>query len=232
MSNYLLIIGIIPIIALYFNNMDFRTLIKDYANAPITRHLILDVLKDYSRPNDKISELIKAEQLISVKKGLYITGPKIDLPQPESFLIANHLRGPSYVSVESALSYWGLIPERTYEISSATLKTSKKYTTPVGRFSYKQLPLPYYALGIERVELVPQQFVLIASPEKALCDKIILTPKINLRSIVQTRAFLIEDLRMDEAALQKLAIEKIDSWLVDAPKRSSLQLLVNTLKEL
>jgi uncharacterized UBP type Zn finger protein len=73
---------------------------------------------------------------------------------------------------------------------------------------------------------------LIASPEKAICDKIILTPNINLRSIVQTKAFLIEDLRMDEAALRKLAIEKIDSWLVDAPKRSSLQLLVNTLKEL
>ena len=142
------------------------------------------------------------------------------------------MRGPSYVSVESALSYWGLIPERTYEISSATVKTSKKYTSPVGRYSYKQLPLPYYAFGIERVELVPHQFALIASPEKAICDKIILTPNINLRSIVQTKAFLIEDLRMDEAALQKLAIEKIDSWLVDAPKRSSLQLLVNTLKEL
>ena len=212
--------------------MDFRMMIKDYANAPITRHLILDLLKDYSRPNDKISELIKAGELISVKKGLYITGPEIDLPRPESFLIANHLRGPSYVSVESALSYWGLIPERAYEISSVTVKTSKKYTTPAGRYTYMQLPLPYYTFGIQSVELAPQQFALIASPEKAICDKIILTSKVNLRSIVQTKAFLLENLRMDADELHKLDQEMIDSWLEDAPKRNSLKMLINTLRVL
>lgn len=212
--------------------MDFKTMIKNYANAPISRHLILDLLKDYSRPNDKISELIKTGELLSVKRGLYTIGSEIDLPQPESFLIANHLRGPSYVSIESALSFWGLIPERTYEISSATVKTAKKFISPVGRFTYMQLPLPYYAFGIQRVELVPQQFALIASPEKAICDKIILTSKINLRSIVQTKAFLIEDLRMDVERLNKLDVGMIDSWLDEAPKRNSLKMLINTLREL
>lgn len=230
MLKLLHIIGIIPIFTYYIDSMDFRMLIKNYANAPITRHLILDLLKDYSRPNDKISELIKAGSLISVKKGLYITGPEMDLPQPESFLVANHLRGPSYVSVESALSYWGLIPERTYEISSVTVKTSKKYTTPAGRYTYTQLPLPYYTFGIQRVELVPQQFALIASPEKAICDKIILTSKVNLRSIVQTKAFLLDDLRIDEDELRTLDIAMIGSWLEDAPKKNSLKMLINTLR--
>ena len=55
----------------------------------------------------------------------------MDLPSPEPFLIANHLRGPSYVSLEAALFYWNLIPERIYEISSATIKTSKTYKTQI-----------------------------------------------------------------------------------------------------
>lgn len=108
--------------------MDFARLIKDYTSAPLTRHLLLEILREYKRPNDKISELIKNGELVSLRRGLYVLGPKTDLPMPESFLIANHLRGPSYVSLETALSYWGFIPERTYEISSITVKPSKNIT--------------------------------------------------------------------------------------------------------
>ena len=85
-------------------------------------------LDEYNRPNDKISEMLKSGDLTSLRRGLYVPGPELDLPSPDVFLIANHLRGPSYVSLESALSYWGLIPERVFEISSVTLKTSKVYT--------------------------------------------------------------------------------------------------------
>jgi hypothetical protein len=192
----------------------------------------LDLLKDYNRPNDKISELIKNEELVSVKRGLYLVGNTLDLPKPESFLVANHLRGPSYVSIESALSYFGLIPERTYEISSVTTKTSKKYRTPAGRFSYSHLPLPYYSFGIQYVEIASKQFVLIASPEKAICDKIILTSKINLRSTIQVKSFLIEDLRMDIDDLRNLNVKMIELWLDDAPKKNSLKMLINTIREL
>lgn len=86
--------------------MNFRLKIKEFAHAPIHRHQILEVLKDYKRPSDKISELIKNGELISLKKGLYIVGPTTNLRPPEPLLIANHLRGPSYISIESALSYW------------------------------------------------------------------------------------------------------------------------------
>jgi hypothetical protein len=78
--------------------MNFRTIIKEYAETPISRHLILELLSEYKSPNHKISELLKSKELISIRRGLYITGPKMDLPSPEPFLIANHLRGPSYVS--------------------------------------------------------------------------------------------------------------------------------------
>lgn len=212
--------------------MDFRKIIKEYAEAPISRHLILELLSDYQSPNDKISELLKSKELISIRRGLYITGPKMDLPTPEPFLIANHLRGPSYVSLESALSYWNMIPERAYEISSVTIKTSKVYKTPVGRFSYRHLNVPYYSYGIKIIEYSPKQSMLVASPEKALCDKVVLTPKIYLRSIKRTREFLMEDLRMDSEVLSTLDTKVMELWIKKAPKKSSLKMLIKTLIEL
>ena len=212
--------------------MDFRTMIKEYTEAPISRHLILELLRDYQSPNDKISELLKSKELISIRRGLYIIGTKMDLPSPEPFLIANHLRGPSYVSLESALSYWNMIPERTYEISSVTIKTSKLYKTPVGRFSYNQLKIPYYSYGIKNIDYSPKQTMLVASPEKALCDKIVVTPKIYLRSIKQTREFLMEDLRMDSEVLSTLDTKIMELWIKNAPKKSSLKMLIKTLIEL
>lgn len=207
-------------------------MIKEYAEIPISRHLILELLSEYQRPNDKISELLKSKALISIKRGLYITGHKMDLPSPEPFLIANHLRGPSYISLESAMSYWNMIPERAYEISSVTIKTSKKYKNQVGRFSYQQLKTPYYSYGLRNIESSPKQTMLIASPEKALCDKVVLTPKINLRSIKQTREFLIDDLRIDSEVLSTLDTEAIELWVKNAPKKSSLEMLIKTLIEL
>jgi len=212
--------------------MNFRTVIKEYAEAPITRHIILELLSDYQSPNDKISELLKSKELISIRRGLYITGPKMDLTTPEPFLIANHLRGPSYVSLESALSYWNMIPERAYEISSVTRKTSKLYKTPVGRFSYQQLKIPYYSYGIKNIKYSPKQTMLVASPEKALCDKVVLTPKIYLRSIKQTREFLLEDLRMNSEVLGTLDTKVMELWIKNAPKKSSLKMLIKTLIEL
>ena len=212
--------------------MDFRSMIREYAETPISRHLILDLLRDYKRPNDKISELLKSKELISIRRGLYMTGPRLDLPTPEPFLIANHLRGPSYVSLESALSYWNMIPEKVYEISSVTIKTSKLYKTPVGRFSYKQLKPPYYSYGIKNIEHSPKQTMLIASPEKALCDKVVLTPKIYLRTIKQTEDFLMEDLRMDSETLSTLDTSVMELWIEHAPKKSSLEMLIKTLIKL
>ena len=212
--------------------MDFRTKIKEYAETPISRHLILELLSEYQSPNDKISELLKSKELISIRRGLYITGPKMDLPSPVPFLIANHLRGPSYVSLESALSYWNMIPERAYEISSVTIKTSKKYKNKIGRFSFQQLKTPYYSYGIRSIDSSPKQTMLIASPEKALCDKVVLTPKINLRSIKQTREFLMDDLRIDSEVLSTLDTDIMELWVKNAPKKSSLEMLIKTLIEL
>lgn len=212
--------------------MSFRKDIQDYVQTPLTHQIVSDVLANYNRPNDKISDLVRSGLLISLRRGLYVPGPELDLPLPHSFLIANHLRGPSYISLETALSHWEMIPERVYEINSITLKTSRVYDTPIGRFTYRHLNFPYYSFGLKHVEVGTDQFVLMASPEKAICDKIITTAGITLRSQSQTLAFLIEDMRMEETILADLDIQTINSWIKNAPKASSLQMLVKTIQTL
>lgn len=206
--------------------------LKKFEEEPITRQMILSVLKDYKRPNDKISELVKSGILTIIKNGLYIPGSNTEILKPEPFLISNHLWGPSYVSLDAALSYWGFIPERVYEITAVTLKKSKIYNTKAGRFSYKTAPLPYYSFGIINEALSAKQTILIACPEKALCDKIIMTPGVLLRSISQTLDFLVNDLRIDEDQLSTLDTEKIATWIPDAPKNSSLKIFIKALQSL
>ena len=212
--------------------MEFQQAIKQYDEEPITRQALLQVLKEYKRPFDKISELIKQEKLIPVKRGIFVAGTNLGILQPDRFLLANHISGPSYVSLESALSHWGLIPERVFETVSVTMKRSKYYRTAVGRFTYLHAPLPYYSFGIRHIQLTSRQHALIASPAKALCDKIIMTPGINLRSTKQTREFLLDDLRIERQSLQQMNIREIETWLKDAPKRQSLIMLTKTLREL
>lgn len=209
--------------------MSFRELIAHYAEEPLTRQIILYVLRNYKRPNDKINELVKKGILTTLKKGLYLPGPRLNIQRPEPFLIANHLWGPSYVSLESALSHWDFIPERVYEISSVTIKNTKTYKTDIGRFSYQHLRAPYYSFGIRSVSLTSKQVALIASPEKALCDKVIMTAGILLRSTKQVKAFLIEDMRLDEDKLRELNLEEMSSWLECAPKVTSLEMLIKAL---
>jgi hypothetical protein len=212
--------------------MIIQQAIRKYEGQPLTRQILLDLLKDYKRPNDKISELVKQQVLISVKKGIFIPGNEAHIRQPEPFLLANHLWGPSYVSMEAALSFWGFIPELVFEISSATITRSRTYHTPVGRYSYIHLPLPYFSFGQQSLEIAENQVVLIASPEKAICDKIITTSGLVFRSSVQMMEWMIEDMRMEKDMLRTLQANKISKWLKDSPKRRSLELLVKVLQSL
>lgn len=210
--------------------MDFQEVIQPFSEGPLTKQILLSVLRDYRRPYDKINELTHQGYLLPIKRGLFIAGPKLRLTRPDPFLLANHLYGPSYVSLESALAYWGMIPEKVMETVSVTTKFAKKYDTPIGRFTYIHMLPPYYAFGIQQVTLTERQQVLMASPEKALCDKIITTSGILLRSKKQTMDLLLEDLRLSETALKELRFDLIEDWSMKAPKQSSIEILAKTLR--
>ena len=157
-------------------------------------------------------------------------GPGISSPHPELFLIANHLYGPSYVTAESALSYWGLIPEKVTSVTSATVRKNTVFNTDLGDFYYAHVSDVAYGIGIVQVQLTPKQTVLLASPEKALCDVILQTSGLQLRSVSQTMAFLEEDLRIDQQALTTLDDTVITQCALSGAKTTSLLVLSKTIQ--
>ena len=181
---------------------------------------LLFLLKKYRRPRDKITELIKKQEIIRVKKGLYLNTEK--LPQQNLMALANLVYGPSYLSKEYALSYHGLIPERVYEFTSMTSGKSKTFQTPVGRFSYQSVEIPYYVEAIERRENSTGSAYLIATPEKALCDLIYYKhfPKAD-----EFKSYL-SGLRIEIENLKTPIIKK----LAKISKRRSLELLYEVLE--
>ncbi|MEJ5993157.1 MAG: hypothetical protein EOO20_20310 [Chryseobacterium sp.] len=212
--------------------MDIRTALKDISSQPLTHQLLASLLKDYRRPNDKILSL-KADGLIEpIKKGLYIAGRSLGTERPESALLANHILGPSYLSMESALAHYGLIPEKVFAVTSMTTKSSRKYQTSIGLYTYTNLQLPFYAFGLATVNLSKDQQAIIAIPEKALCDKIATTAGITLRSQSAARDYVFGNLRMEEEDLAKFDLNAMLSWLENAPKRESLEMLIKMIEKI
>lgn len=158
---------------------------------------LISALADYQAPRQKIHELLKTGVITRVKKGLYVFGPRYNRAPICLEVLANLIYGPSYLSLEYALSYHGLIPERVVELTSVTTKRSRIFETPVGRFSYRYLAATKYSLGVCRVVSDPKHPFLIASPEKALCDYVTLTPSVELKTREQAHEFLAADLRIE-----------------------------------
>ena len=212
--------------------MEIAQLIGKHFDQPLPHQLLMSWLKGYKRPNDKIQGLKVKGILEPLKKGLYIAGPMVTDKRPNNFLVANHLLGPSYVSLETALSNHGLIPERVYEIASITTKASRSFKTVLGMFTYTRLSVPYYSFGLQMLRLPSNQYTMIASPEKALCDKIVTTSGLTLRSISNAHDLLLEDMRMDESVLKDLNTIMIREWIPDSPKKESLLMIVKMIEQL
>ena len=165
---------------------------------------LLNFLKNYSRPRDKISNLIRKGVIIRVKKGLYVLGERYRKRPYSKELLANLIYGPSYISLEYALHYYGMIPERTFAVTSVTTGRSKRFMTPLGLFIYRSIPLSAYRFSVTRIKIDDEKAFLMATPEKAICDKIREDRGIKLRSLKDMREYLTESLRIDIAGLKIL----------------------------
>lgn len=171
---------------------------------------LMGALAGYARPRDKVTDLLAKGVIIRVKKGLYIFGEKWRRKPFSREVLANLLYGPSCVSLDYALHYHGLTPERVEAVTSVTLKRGWRFITPVGLFLYSNVPEAGFAVGLGRVELEDGRAFLIAAPEKALADKLRQGRGLGLRTQKECLAYLVEDLRIEEAALREL-----DAGLLD-----------------
>ena len=151
-----------------------------------------------TQQNMTIHRMIKAGEIVRVKRGLYVFGQAYQKQALSMFSLGNLVYGPSYVSLESALSFYGLIPEFVPVVTSAITKNTKKFKTTIGSFNYRKIPTEVFPIGVHAHEGQSGNF-LIAIKEKALLDKIYLDgPRVDLAR------FTIESLRMEIEDLQAL----------------------------
>ena len=200
--------------------MDIIEIRKRLSHPIVTHQQLKEVLMgNVSNINAKIAYMVNKGELIRLKKGLYVLGDEYRTTPVDMLALANTLYAPSYVSYDYALSHYGLVPERVYEITSATLHLKKEFDTPLGRFTYKPVPLQAYAIGIDWLYDDVNGGKLIATPEKALCDKIRSDRGIGRLSQQKLREYLELDLRIDMDMLYMMNAELIDA--IAAAYRSS-----------
>ncbi|MCK4761366.1 MAG: hypothetical protein KAW12_04140 [Candidatus Aminicenantes bacterium] len=171
---------------------------------PFDYTFLMNLLENYNSPRDKISRMIKKKEIIQVKKGLYAASPEFGA-QIDLKVLANLIYGPSYISLEYALSYWGLIPEKVAEVTSMTNKRNKVFDTPLGFFSYKYLENSKFSTGIERISEASGAF-LIAAKEKALCDRLALVKELETGDMAE---FLEAEMRLDMTELDHFDVELV-----------------------
>ena len=164
----------------------------------ITNEIAKGNLSEYSNKNNKISRDIKDGKLFKIITGLYETNPNTP-----AYLLAGSIYGPSYISFEYALSSYGLIPERVETVPCATTqkKKTKQYITDFGTFTYRDIPISAYSKEVI-LKVEGEYSYQIASPEKALCDKLYTLKTMN--NYQELENMLFKDLRIDEIEFQKL----------------------------
>ena len=185
-------------------------------------------LRGYARPRDRVTTLLRQRVIIRVKKGLYIFGPTYRRAPYSREVLANLISGPSCISLEYALSYYGLIPERVETVTSATTGKRRAFDTPVGRFTYWPVPERVFSMGIERVETGDGRAFLIAGRERAICDVVMHRRGLEIRTPGQLGTWLADDLRVDTDGFAALDAALV-SDIADAWRSARLRLLAQLL---
>lgn len=197
---------------------------------PVDYAVLRSLFSDYRSPRNKIANLEQAGKIIRLKRGMYVVSPRVSRQLLSVELVANHIYGPSYVSMESALRYYGLIPEQVYTIRSMTPNRSKDFENQIGKFEYITVNENYYSIGIKQQTVENKYTFLIATPEKALCDMISATPLLRIQSEKALAAYLEEDLRFDMSALENMGTSIVKECINTGKKKGVLKLLLKLLQ--
>lgn len=151
--------------------MNFQLFKNKFCRYPFIR--TKDILFTSEEPvqsmRNQISRWEKKGLLLKIKKGMYILNENDRKVFPSRFFFANQIIWPSYVSLESALSYYGLIPERVEDVTSVTTKKTSSFNAPLGEFVYRHLKTEAFK-GYRSFKDEAGLEIFIAEPEKAVVD--------------------------------------------------------------
>jgi predicted transcriptional regulator of viral defense system len=190
--------------------MKFDELLDIVGDEPIfTTGMLLAGNVKRADVHKQLSRWVKAGKLLQFRRGVYAFEKKRRAKRIDHFVVANLLYRDSYVSCQSALSYYGLIPEYVPVTVSICRRHPKTIHTPIGKFMYRHIG-PFFYSDFSITEVAPAQHARIATPEKALLDMLYLHPGSD--SIDYLRELRLEDVdgKIDIARLKQLA-EKSES---------------------
>jgi hypothetical protein len=153
-----------------------------------------------------LKRAMNAGEVLRIRSGLYCLAPRYLSAKPNPLVLAERIYGPSYISLETALSYHGWIPEAAYAVTSASLPRSTEFDTPVGLFTYTRVPQHTFLADVQRVETGrSSESFLLASPLKAVADYVYVH-KCNWT----TARPLFESLRIEEDCLAETSPESMN----------------------
>lgn len=177
-------------------------LIAELGREEFPRSLLVEVLsrRGYLRPQDCIASLAAKKVVQRISREWFVLGPLWRSRSLHVRWLANQLLLPSTLSLEYALQFHGLIPESAETFTSVTPRRSREYRSPAGTFTYARIPEGAFGLG-RTLATLPDSMgsterFFVASPEKALADKIWME---DLPPSVDWETYLAEDLRLEES---------------------------------
>ena len=190
----------------------------------LTTSILRNRYSDYANPLDKIKRDADNGLLIRINRGVYETDGNVN-----PCLLASSILSPSYLSFDYALSYYGLIPEKVFSITSASLglRKNKTFTNRFGRYEYSDIPASAFSEGLTYLE-DGDYIVKIASKEKAICDS--LCKWKTVRSVKELKELLFVDKRIDEDEFSRCDF-KLMLRLASLYKKTNLGLLIKLIKK-
>jgi hypothetical protein len=185
----------------------------------ITTKMLIGLLSDYSDPRKKINALTKKGIIKSVKQGVYVIDEDLGLRPYSKEILANLIYGPSYISLETALSSYGFIPERVTAITSICFGRGKSFSTPVGDFNYHHIKESIYPCGVQMKEVYQGAYCQYAAPEKALLDFLyIKVSKGAFKNQKEYFKYLIDSYRFDlQTIAEKVSLRKLQDYAEHYP---------------
>jgi len=179
--------------------MEFKKLLDIVGNEPVFETGLL--LAGEVDPNDvrrQLSRWTKAGRLYQLCRGLYALAPPFQKVKPHPFVVANRMMHGSYVSLQSALRHYDLIPDIVPVTTSVTTGRPNQWETPLGVYAFRHVKTELFS-GYRLLDLGGNQQAFVATPEKALLDLVHLQPEGDTPQYLQElRLQNLEALDLDE----------------------------------
>ncbi|MFH1760848.1 MAG: hypothetical protein ABIA63_07080 [bacterium] len=177
-----------------------------------------------------VNRALKHKEILCLKRGLYCLAEPFRAKNPHPFVIAGMLHSPSYVSMESSLRYYGLIPEAVYHVTSVTAKRSRIFKTALGHFCFKRIPCKKFRAGVKNINLSDNVWKYIASPLRAIADLIYLQKKITANK--DGMDFFVKSLRIESDDLLSVNMDDFNEIYNSINSRRVKEYLLFLKKEL